>query len=344
MGGYLSNGTRRFVFRFPCVQRALRQLVERFAGYSLRLNTRLAYASRQRAFHAICANMRIDSAVPLTELQLCGVCIAYAEHHRITGLAGFISAVANYALERGFPDLPRGRLFDRVKSGIVNWYGNTNFSEPARAFTVADLRAFRAHLDLGVFADARDWCAALFAFFGLLRIKEYTCSGLLRGHVSVQPWGISLAIPFSKTSLIPTAVAIVRRDDELCPVAAHRAYTRLLPARLRGLGVPYFLHTPTDTAPLADTTFIRHVRRWVRDCLPHAQADYSGHSFRRGGTTALQIAGVPESTIASHGRWKSLAYRSYFDVQFNLELRLSATAQLSLHDCRQPGPAPRHRS
>jgi hypothetical protein len=183
------------------------------------------------------------------------------------------------------------------------------------------LHAIRPHLDLRVFADARDWCAALFAFFGLLRVKEYTCSGLLREHVSVHPWGISLAIPFSKTSLIPAAVAIIRRDDGLCPVAAHRAYTSLLPARLRKAAVPYFLHDDSTTAPLTDLTFIRHVRRWVRDLLHASPAQYSGHSFRRGGTTALQMAGVPESTIASHGRWKSLAYRSYFDVQFNFASR-----------------------
>lgn len=274
--------------------------------------------------------MRINSAAPLTERQLCGVCIVYAQRHRITSLAGFVSAVAHYAMRMGFPDLPRGRTFDRVKAGLYNWYGDTNFSEPARGFTIDDLRKVRAHVNLDVFSDARDWCAALFAFYGLLRIREYTCAGLLRQHVSVHEWGISLAIPFSKTSLIPTAVAIVRRDDTLCPVAAHCAYTRHLPARLRRVEVPYFLHNASSAAPLTDVTFIRRVRRWVRDCLHRTPADYSGHSFRRGGTTALQIAGVPESTIASHGRWKSLAYRSYFDVQHNLQLRLAATAHLRL--------------
>jgi hypothetical protein len=328
------------VFRLPRAQQALRELVDRFAGYSLRLNTRLAYESRQRTFHAICARMHIDSTAPLTELQLCGVCIVYAHQHRITSLPGFVSAIAHYAMRMGFPDLPRGRTFDRVKAGLLNWFGDTNFSEPARGFTVDDLRAIRSQLDLTVFADARDWCAALFAFFGLLRIKEYTCSGLLREHVSVHPWGISLAVPFSKTALIPTAVAIIRRDDELCPVTAHRAYTRLVPARLRRVDVPYFLHNSSTATPLTDITFIRHVRRWVRDHLSRTPADYSGHSFRRGGTTALQMAGVPESTIASHGRWKSLAYRSYFDVQFNLQLRLAATAQLSLYDSRRLGQEP----
>jgi hypothetical protein len=324
----------------PRVQQALRRLVDRFAGYSLRLNTHLAYESRQRIFHAICACMGIDSYAPITEVELCGVCIVYAHRHRITGLAGFVSAIASHAVRSGFPDLPRGRTFDRVKAGLLNYYGDTNYSQPTRGFTVQDLYDIRQHIDLDNFADARDWCAALFAFYGLLRIKEYTCSGLLRRHVTTHEWGINLAIPFSKTSLIPTAVAIVRRDDELCPLAAHVAYTRHLPARLRRPDVAYFLHSHSLATPLTDTTFIRHVRRWVRDHLRHSPSDYSGHSFRRGGTTALQIAGVPESTIASHGRWKSLTYRAYFDVQFNLQLRLSATAQLSLHDRRRLGQEP----
>ena len=135
-------------------------------------------------------------------------------------------------------------------------------------------------------------------------------------------------------------MAIIRRDDDLCPIAAHRAYTRHLPARLRRIEVPYFLHNNSTASPLTDITFIRHVRRWVRDCLHRSPADYSGHSFRRGGTTALQIAGVPKSTIAGHGRWKSLAYRFYFDVHFNLQLRLAATAQLSLYDNRRPDQGP----
>jgi hypothetical protein len=259
------------------------------------------------------------------------VCIIYAHSHRITSLAGFVSAVNYHALRMGHPPLPRGRTFDRVKAGLANWFGDTNFTEPAKAITELDLRNIHSSIDLTTFADARDWCACLFAFFGLLRIKEYTCAGLLSQHVALERWGIHLTIPFSKTMLIPTAVAIIRRDDDLCPVAAYRAYTVLLPRGSRSPEQPFFLHHPHSDTPLSDTTFIRHVRRWIRHVLQQDSDAFSGHSFRRGGTTAMQLAGVPEATIAAHGRWKSLAYRSYFDVQHNLQLRLAATAQLRLH-------------
>ena len=60
-----------------------------------------------------------------------------------------------------------------VKAGLLNWFGDINFSEAAYGFTLDDhLRGIRSHLDLTIFT-------------GLLRIKQYTCSGLLHELVSV---------------------------------------------------------------------------------------------------------------------------------------------------------------
>lgn len=247
-----------------------------------------------------------------------------------------MSAISHHALFRGHPPLPRHRTFDRVKAGLSNWYGDSNFSEPAKAITVEDLFAIRARIDTSLFEDARDWCACVFAFFGLLRIKEYMCAGLLTEHVIAQPWGIQLTVPFSKTMLIPATVAIIRRDDELCPHAAYRAYTALLPISSRQAGRPFFLAHAHSNVPLSDTTFIRRVRRWIQQILRQDSGNYSGHSFRRGGTSAMQLAGVPEANIAAHGRWKSLAYRSDFDVQHSVHLRLVATAQLRLMSRHRP--------
>jgi len=244
-----------------------------------------------------------------------------------------VSAIRNYALTLGHPPLPRSHTYNQVRAGLNNWYGDTNFSQPRQGITIDDLCQLRSHLDLDSFADARDWCAYLFAFYGLLRIKEYTCGGLSVCHISLHTWGISLTVPFSKTSLIPTKVEIIRRDDQLCPVHAYLAYVALLSGP-RLPHHPFFLRHAHSTAALSDTVFTRRLRRLVQQAL-HGDPDaYAGHSFRRGGTSALLQAGVPEATIASHGRWKSLAYRGYFDVQHSLRLRLAATAQLCLSSHR----------
>jgi hypothetical protein len=257
--------------------------------------------------------------------------IIYCHSHRITTLPGFISALQNYAINLSHPDLPRHRLFDRVKAGLENYYGNTNFSVPRPAISIENLHHIHALLDSSSFADVRLWCASLFAFFALLRINEYANGSLLVSHVTAHRWGISLNIPFSKTSLIPTTVDIIRRDDQLCPLRAYRAYVSLIPQQHRQSHHPFFLQHPQSTAAMTDAVFIHHVRRLLAplpDCDPAA---FAGHSFRRGGVTALIQAGVPEATIAAHGRWKSLAYRDYIDTQNSLRMRLAATASLSLH-------------
>lgn len=269
--------------------------------------------------------------MPISERSLCGVIIIYAHAHKITSLAGFISAVQQYAVSRFHPDLPRHRLFTAVKTGLENWYGDTNICQPKQAITVDDLLAFRRHLKPTNFTHCRNWCACLFAFFGLLRINEYCNGALLVKHVVVERWGVSLIIPYSKTSLIPTEVDIIKRSDVLCPLLAYRAYVSFLPQELRQPGHPFFLQSIDAVAPMTDSSFIANIRALVSSALGRDPAVYAGHSFRRGGTTALLQAGVPEATIASHGRWKSQAYRGYVDVQHNLGMRLAATAQLSLH-------------
>ena len=65
---------------------------------------------------------------------------------------------------------------------------------------LTDLVAFHSALDLRYFERARTWCAALLAFFGLLRIGEYCDGALLIGDVSAQPYGLDIVIRRSKTN------------------------------------------------------------------------------------------------------------------------------------------------
>lgn len=241
-----------------------------------------------------------------------------------------MSAIANWADSRALGPLPRNKLYDAVRAGLDNYYGEHNSPQRKTAITIDELCSLRSHLQLNEFKDARDWCAYLFAFFGLLRIEEYSGGSLSVCSVKQESWGVSLTIPFSKTSLVPTSVELVRRDDQLCPLAAYLSYISLIPTSLRLPHLPFFLTKPNSPSPMIDSEFIKRFRTLIRTSLP-ASPDpdsYAGHSFRRGGTTAMFLAGVPEATIASHGRWRSLAYRSYFDSERNLHLRLMATAQL----------------
>ncbi len=222
-------------------------------------------------------------------------------------------------------------MFEQVKQGLLNWFGDTNTPEKKEGLTELDLKRFHAHLNPLLFADVRDFCAYTFAFYGLLRIREYSNGSLKMSEVKINPSksGIQLIITHSKTQLVPVKIDISRRQDILCPIQACTDYYKLIPPDSRKPHYPFFLHSPSSSEPMSDSEFIYRLKSLVCRTLPGANPQsYSGHSFRRGGATAMHLANVPEATIQAHGRWTSLVFRQYFDTQHNESLRLAATSQL----------------
>lgn len=181
---------------------------------------------------------------------------------------------------------------------------------------MSDLAHIRRSLDLRRFDDARDWSMLTLAFFGLLRIGEYCDSGIRVKHIRVFRWGIALTIPFSKTSTEPVTIRIAARgdDDLLCPASALCTYISFLhPTLLLLPSTPLYLKYSDSIEPYPAGTFEHRIRYFAQHVLQRDPSRYGGHSLRRGGATALYVAGVPEVSIQQHGRWKSLAVRTYMN-------------------------------
>lgn len=194
------------------------------------------------------------------------------------------------------------------------------------------LLSFHSQLNLSQFEDARDWCAFIFAFFGLLRIGEYTNGSMLMQDIVANAPSdrIRLSIPFSKTTNFTVTLDLAARTDELCPRRALANYLPLLPETVRRLhSAPLFPAYQNSTKPLLETTLISKLRSLIKRCYPSLNPmNFSGHSFRRGGASALFAAGVPEAAIQRHGRWKSLTVRDYLDKTATDAERLSISASI----------------
>lgn len=167
------------------------------------------------------------------------------------------------------------------------------------------------------FAGVRDWCMLTMAFFGLLRIGEYCGGGLRMQDVTLFSWGICICIPFSKTTPHPTEIRIAARGDKdiLCPARALRNYIRWVhPTLTNTRAAPLFLKHPTDPSatPVSADAFTQRIHDFAL-FLRLDPSRFAGHSLRRGGATALYIAGVPEAIIQQHGRWRSLVVRRYME-------------------------------
>ncbi len=310
--------------------------------------------------------MGIDPLSRICERDLCAAAISFCLSCRLQSLPSYVSAVQDFAEIHGLGRLPRSHLFARVQRGLRNVFGLTDKTQPKMALGMSDLQALRTLLDFSRLDNTRDWLAYLIAFFALLRVREYVDGGLRMAEVVDKGWGLAITIPFSKTSIDPCTIPIVRRDDILCPLRAYRRYMELLPVYITANPVnPLFVSLPLPSAPVGvgfsaivhvaanDLTFPpippRSVDRpalrrgfvyygpppshaplprtvscrplqmstFIADfklrmsSLGRDPAHYAGHSFRRGGCTALFMAGVPETIVQAHGRWKSLAYRRY---------------------------------
>ena len=224
-----------------------------------------------------------------------------------------------------------------------HYYGPSTVSTPKAALTESDLHEICSLLDVSIYAQARDRCAFTFAFLGLLRINEYAGGGLRWRHVRVTNDGVDITVHSSKTAQHPVTISIAARPDMLCPVTAYRSLGEAgrnhhVP---QSADAPLFLTLLDATAQRVEPTsadeFVRNLRFWLAAVNPEADlAQYAGHSFRRGGATAMLLAGVPTSVIQRHGRWRSDTWRQYIDSLNSPAVRLLATRSLA----RQHGARP----
>jgi integrase len=294
-------------------------LVPVFEQFSLRASSHKTYSSLFRHYLRFCADTGRDPSSPISETRLCEACIYFCSQRAVTGLGNYCSALQWWHSASGFGPLPRNGLFYRVSRGLKNVYGQFDKEEPAFAISLEQIDAIRSFVDLRSFEGARNWCALLFGFYGLLRAGEYTAPNIAKvrlrvKHVRAGSDGIELVVPYSKTSLTATTIRICARGDILCPVAAYCHYVSFF-CRTRSADEPFFVTSASaaDTSrPLTADTFVR----WLKRCASQVGMDasrVSGHSLRRGGTTAMFIAGCSETVIAQHGRWRSVTYRRYFE-------------------------------
>ena len=279
-------------------------------------NTKLAYSNYHSIFLRFCDANGVNPYSPISEIDLARAAVCYAISHKITSLAGYISALANWSESLDLGQLKRGSLYKAVVRGLNNYYAQFSAPKQKRALTLADLALLRrdCESDSDRFAGARDWCMYLFAFFGLLRVSEFCSAALMVRDVDVTQSAVALTVQFSKTSLLPAPVLICARKDILCPVAAAEEYIELVPNRLWFPSLPFFRDNQNQSPPPSVRSIISSLRSRLGRVRPAIDpSEWAGHSFRRGGASALQLAGVPEALIQAHGRWRSQAYRRYFE-------------------------------
>lgn len=308
--------------------------MEFFATQSLRTNTWRNYRQSFSKFEEMCKQLNYSHthSKPLSEDEFCFVVIAFAHSHKVSTLPGFLSGIRAMVKVRRLPNLPDGDRLHKVVTGISKWFSIDNVIRRAASVSTEHIQQLAASMDLSSFVTVRDFCAYVFAFLAVLRISEYTGqNSLCWRHVQLSRkqgiTAITLTIPFSKTASSPVQVVIVSQPDSLCPVKAFDRYRKL--AGKVQPDWPLFLHEPNKKKPMSKQPYIRRLRQRLTTIGVTNADKFTGHSFRRGGLTALILAGVTETQAQRHGRWSSNSFKKYFDTEFSFEAQSAATTTLA---------------
>ena len=208
------------------------------------------------------------------------------------------------------------RLYYLIK-GIKRMQGRSR-KKPLRApVTPAVLR----QIQISLFSSTRTlsekwmlWTALLTAFFGFLRVSEYTASHknkydplstLCVSDVKVTTDSLHVHIKVSKTDPFRDGVTlnVARNGSNLCP---HQAMTEYLKVRQWGPG-------PLFTFP--DGKYLtRHDVNKVLTESTRGQISVSSHSLRIGAASTAATMGCPKWLIQCMGRWNSDCFRNYIRV------------------------------
>jgi integrase len=308
---------------------------------ALKASSRASYSSLQRVYLDFCGRYGVDPFDRRSDEELAWAAAVYANTHKVTTLPQYVSAMADWHRELGLGELARGNAFAQTKKGLSNCFGVTDFVERKRGFSMEDLLALRRQLpeDLSSSAEgAAFWCMCVFAFFGLLRIGEYADGALKCGDVVKSAKGIELTVAFSKTKPRPQLLRLAARSDELCPVRAFEAYVAHFGRRTRRREDPFFVVPGRRKSVLSVSSgaFSKWLKAAAGRALGWSADEVAGHSFRRGGATAMWRAGISEAEIKAHGRWESDAYKQYLDFEHAGEAQWRPTQVLAKFEFGEP--------
>ena len=262
--------------------------------------------------------------------------VSYISNSSISNIKIHIAAIKFYAHIHGY-DTERHNLnsFHRLYlllRGIKRTQGNNRKKTKRSPITPELLKIIRFNLfnSSMIYEDKlMIWAAMLTAFFGFMRVSEYTSSGTLTYlpestlcyqdmYIRNDTYNthIDLLIKSSKSDpfRLGAVIRLSENNTELCPVNALKEY---------------ITHHPSKQGPLfafQSKKFLtrRFLCKTLQQHLPENEKNFSSHSFRIGAATTAAAAGFPRWLIQSLGRWTSDCYRQYLripDKTFNMVSR-----------------------
>ena len=292
-------------------------------GEALSSSTRTTYSSGVRQYLDFCFAHNLatkENLLPApTEENLVYFVASLQGNVQYQTVKLYLAAIANFYVEQSMP-LRTDNMYQlhRILKGIKRT--SSSQQRTRRPITIEILSqisdllrpAFSPELDTVML-----WAAFTLAFFGFLRVSEFTYSSS-KSFLAVKdiafvpnihnPDYIQVRIKQSKTDPFRqgTTLTIAKSNSKVCAVIALRDY--ILQRNSTTTDEPLFMLQ--NGQPLSRCILNANLRELL-NMLGYLETDYAPHSFRIGAATTAAAANMPPWLIKTLGRWRSDCYELY---------------------------------
>ena len=258
--------------------------------------------------------------LPITQNTLILFATYLCPTHSHKNISAHIAAIKFTSEIEGYdPDFTPFRRLYRVIRGIKRTQGSCFKKPPRIPITPSLLNQLGINLwnSLTAYQDKTMlWAAMLTAFYGFLRVSEYTSSHVKKYNplttlcyedITIQSHTIiSIKIKSSKTDPFRqgTTLYLHRNNSPLCPFHALTNYLHIHPTRQ---GPLFTWHDGRFLTRSGLAAILLKIK-------PQHITSMSSHSFRIGAATTAAAAGFPRWLIQALGRWSSNCYKEYIRI------------------------------
>ena len=175
---------------------------------------------------------------------------------------------------------------------------------------------------------SRKWCNYCTRNMDDARLNsdKATCKIPNRNIPNRRPWTTIRTVPWPYCTVSPL---VAMDDSPLCPVKSLRDMLSYFPKSSRQEKIPLFAYDDGKTVKcLTYASFVKSLKFYLDRC-GYSSADYSGHSFRRGGCSFAFKIGLPPALIKLRGDWRSNAYERYITIDNDLQLKVAKAMSIA---------------
>ena len=305
---------------------ALNPMLQSSQNISLAENTKASYRSGVKQFYDFCYGFKVHELgpiIPATELVLCYFVTFLSQSVQFDTIKCYLAAVRDLHIRNGFSlDIEKFQQLQYTLRGIKRYLGHGK--RVRHPISISHLELFHKilspHLALDI-DNAMIWASFCLAFFGFMRISEFTCNGSFSSNIHLtvsdvvfqpsfdQPTHMQVFLKSSKTDQFREGITLTigKSGSVICAVDSMKQYL----SRRKPPTGPLFVYK--NGQYLTKVSFTAELRRLLTS-IGLTPNEFASHSFRRGAATAAAAARMPPWLIQTLGRWSSDCFKRYIEL------------------------------